>query len=168
MTPLTPTLLHVCIAVPDLGAALAFYRDVLGFQSVFETVNGSADGALLGFDAAAVSIKAAHLVAVGAPDQHATAINLVEFVEPQTTSTGSSRRAMNDAGLTRMAVLVDDLDRALERIAPYTGVEIICEPREIKIHEAKSSNSSRWFSFRDPFGVFITVTQPARDGEGKI
>jgi catechol 2,3-dioxygenase-like lactoylglutathione lyase family enzyme len=168
MAPLTQQVLHICIAVPDLDAALEFYRDVLGLQSVFDTENGNADGALLGFDVDVVSIKAQHVMAIGTPSPDATAINLVEFLEPKTTSAGSALRAMNDAGLTRLALLVDDLDRAFEAIASHRGVEIICEPTEVIIREAESSHSSRWFSFRDPFGVFITVTAPLREAEREM
>jgi len=167
MTLMTQQLLHVCIAVPDLNAAVQFYRDLLGFKSVFETENGTADGALLGFDTDVVNIKAQHVMTVGASPRHATAINLVEFVEPKTKSADSAPRAMNDTGLTRLALLVGDLDLAFERIAANRSVEIISTTREIVIHEAESTHTSRWFSFLDPFGVFITVTEAPRNDERK-
>ena len=55
-------LMHVCIAVPDLNEALKFYRDVLGFESVFQTENDKADGRLLGFDTEEVGLRAHHVL----------------------------------------------------------------------------------------------------------
>lgn len=159
MSALVKQLAHVCITVPDLDMALAFYRDVLGFQSVFETENDTADGRLLGFDRDEVSIDAHHVLTVGADPQTATAINLVKHTEPETVVDDGPSRPMNHAGLTRLALLVDSIDDAFTTIRSYDGVEIVCPPREILIHEPHVTFTSRWFSFRDPFGVFITMTE---------
>lgn len=160
MIALVKQLAHVCITVPDLDTALAFYRDVLGFQSVFETENDTADGRLLGLDTDEVSINAHHIRTVGADPQAATAINLVEHTEPGTVVDDGPYRPMNHAGLTRLALLVDSVDEAFTTIRSYDGVEIVCPPREISIREPDVTFTSHWFSFRDPFGVFITVTEP--------
>jgi predicted acyl esterase len=89
----------------------------------------------------------------------ATAINLVEFTDPRTDTDNGPYHPMNHAGLTRLALLVDDVDEAFEAIASRDGVQIVCSPREIGIHQGQDTHRSRWFSFRDPFGVFITATQ---------
>lgn len=148
--------MHVCIAVPNLETALGFYRDVLGFTSVFQTENANADGNLLGFDTDVVNLRAHHL-SIGVRHEHTTEINLVEFVAPATTSGPAA--AQNVQGLTRLALLVEDLDEACGRISSHDGVEMVCAPREIVIRDADAVHSSRWFSFLDPFGVFITVTE---------
>ncbi|UQX10993.1 VOC family protein [Candidatus Mycobacterium methanotrophicum] len=159
MASLTAKLLHVCIAVPDITKALKFYCDVLGFESAFATDNGDADGVLLGFDREVVSLTAHHVVTAGATEQSATAINLVEFTDPRTDTDDGPYHRMNHAGLTRLALLVDDVDDAFEAIASHDGVHIVCSPREIVIRQGQDTHRSRWFSFRDPFGVFITATQ---------
>jgi catechol 2,3-dioxygenase-like lactoylglutathione lyase family enzyme len=159
MASLTAKLLHVCIAVPDITRALEFYCDVLGFQSAFATDNGDADGVLLGLDREVVGLKAHHVVTAGATEHCTTAINLVEFTNPRTDTDDGLYHPMNHAGLTRLALLVDDVDDAFEAIASHNGVQIVCSPREIGIRQGQDTRRSRWFSFRDPFGVFITVTQ---------
>lgn len=136
---------------------MRFYSDVLGFESVFETDNDTADGPLLGFDRDVVSLRAHHVMTTGPSEGTPTELNLVEFVDPGIRP--SAPPVMNDAGLTRLALLVDDLDEAFRRVSAYAGVDIVCPPRHIAIRQAETVLSTRWFSFRDPFGVFITMTE---------
>jgi catechol 2,3-dioxygenase-like lactoylglutathione lyase family enzyme len=88
MAALAKRLMHVCVTVPNLDEALEFYRNVLGFESVFETENEKADGQLLGFDAEEVGLKAHHMLAVGENPGQATEINLVEYTDPQALDAG--------------------------------------------------------------------------------
>ncbi|MFB7085230.1 VOC family protein [Streptomyces sp. NPDC056296] len=163
MSALVKHLMHVCITVPNLDQALNFYRDVLGFESVFETRNDKADGRLLGFDTDEVSISAHHVLTVGADAQTATAINLVEHTQPETVVNGGPYDQMNHVGITRLALLVDNVDEAFARIRSHEGVTIVCPPRGICIQDPKVPVTSRWFSFTDPFGVFVTMTEPLPD-----
>ncbi len=162
MGALVKKLMHVCITVTDLDEALKFYRDVLGFESVFETDNDRADGRLLGFDAEDIGVKAHHVLAVGVDHEQATEINLIEYTRPRTISDEGPYRQMNHPGITRLALLVDSADEAFREIQPFEGVDIVCEPKDIVIREPGLTFTSRWFSFTDPFGVFITITEPPR------
>lgn len=160
MSALVKQLQHVCITVPDLDEALTFYRDVLGFESVFETDNDAADGRLLGLDADEIGIKAHHVLTVGADPRSATAINLVEHTEPGTVVDEGPYSQMNHVGITRLALVVESVDEAFGRVRSSDGVEIVCPPKEIVIRKPDVTFTTRWLSFTDPFGVFITMTEP--------
>ena len=54
-------LFHVCITVPDIEKALAFYQGVLGLESVGSLRNERTDGAALGFPGQEIEIHADHL-----------------------------------------------------------------------------------------------------------
>ncbi len=69
---------------------------------------------------------------------------------------------MNHVGITRPALLVESVDEAFKKIRSYEGVEIVCEPKDIIIPESGPTFTSRWFSFKDPYGVFITIAEPPR------
>jgi catechol 2,3-dioxygenase-like lactoylglutathione lyase family enzyme len=159
MKALARQILHVCITVPDLDEALGFYRDVLGFTSVFETRNDDADGRLLGFDQDAIGLYAHHVLTVGADPGQATQINLVEFTNPKTTVADGPYREMNHVGITRLALAVDSVDDAFETVRTYPGVQIVCAPKDIVIREPEVTLTARWFSFTDPYGVFLTMAE---------
>ena len=162
MEALVKQVAHVCITVSDLDEALKFYRDVLGFESVFETRTDAADGPLLGFDQDEIGLYAHHILTVGANPEQATQINLVEFTNPRTTVFDGPYGKMNHVGITRLALLVENVADAFERIQFFPGVQIVCAPKDIVIREPDASFTTRWFSFKDPWGVFMTMTQAPR------
>jgi len=168
MDPLVKKLMHVCITVPNLDEALKFYRDVLGFKSVFETRNDKADGRLLGFDREEIGLYAHHILATSAQPDQATEINLVEYTMPKTIVGKGPYKQMNHVGITRLALLVESVDEAFKRIRTYDGVEIVCEPRDIVIREPELTFTSRWFSFRDPYGIFIAICEPPKRDTKKV
>lgn len=159
MNALVKKFLHVCITVPDLDLALKFYRDVLGFVSTFETRTDKADGKLLGFQQEEIGIYAHHIMTLGAQHGQATEINLIEYIKPQTTVDEGPYSMMNHVGITRLALLVENVPEAFDRVRVYDGVQIVCPPKDIVIREPGKSFTMTWFSFRDPNGVFITMTQ---------
>lgn len=162
MDALVKKFLHVCIAVPNLAEALAFYRDVLGFTSVFETRTEEADGRLLGFDQDEIGLYAHHILTVGANREQATEINLVEFTNPTTIVAEGPYSQMNHVGITRLALLVESVSEAFETVRAYPGVQIVCAPKDIIIREPGMTLTTRWFSFTDPYGIFMTMTQAPR------
>ncbi len=162
MDTLVKKLMHVCITVPDLDEALRFYQGVLGFESVFETRNDKADGKLLGFDTEEIGLYAHHVLTVGAQHEQATEINLIEYTNPKTTIGEGPYDQMNHVGITRLALLVESVDEAFRRIGQYQGIEIVCEPKNILIVKPGVTITSRWFSFRDPYGIFIVISEPPK------
>ena len=162
LNTLVKKFLHVCITVPNLDQALKFYRDVLGFVSTFETRTDKADGPLLGFLEAEIGIYAHHMLTAGADPQHATEINLIEYTNPSTVIGEGPYDMMNHVGITRLALLVENTRDAFEKIRVYEGVEIVCEPKDIVIRKPEQTFTMTWFSFKDPYGVFITITEPPK------
>lgn len=162
MSALIKKFLHVCITVPDVDQALKFYRDVLGFVSTFETRTDEADGPLLGFAEEEISIYAHHILTTGADPKTATEINLIEYSKPATLVGDGPYELMNQVGITRLALLVDSAREAFEKIAAYAGVEVVCPPKDIIIRKPSGNLTMTWFSFRDPFGVFITIAEPPK------
>lgn len=162
MNALVKKFLHVCITVPDLDQALKFYRDVLGFVSTFETRTDQADGHLLGFEQADIGIYAHHVLTAGADPKHATEINLIEYTDPLTSAADGPHPMMNQVGISRLALLVENTRDACEKIRAYPGVEIVCEPKDILIRKPDQTFTMTWFSFRDPYGVFITIAEPPK------
>lgn len=161
MSALVKKLLHVCIAVPDLDQALKFYCGVLGFVSTFQTRTDKADGPLLGFEQEDIGLYAHHVLTAGADHKQATEINLVEFTNPKTVL-DDGPFSMNHVGLTRLALLVENVQEAFEKVRAYEGVEVVCAPKDIVIREPGKSFTMTWFSFKDPYGVFFTMTQPPK------
>jgi catechol 2,3-dioxygenase-like lactoylglutathione lyase family enzyme len=162
MNALVKKLLHVCITVPNVDEALKFYRDLLGFVSTFQTRTDKADGRLLGFQQDEIGIYAHHVLTAGGDHQQATEINLIEFTNPESVVGDGPYAAMNHVGITRLALLVENVREAFEKIRAYQGVAIVCEPKDIVIREPGKSFTMTWFSFKDPYGVFITITQPPK------
>ncbi|MHC8411328.1 VOC family protein [Pseudomonas sp. Hz4] len=162
MNALVKKLLHVCITVPDVDQALKFYRDVLGFVSTFETRTDEADGPLLGFEQEEISIYAHHILTVGADPKHATEINLIEYTNPPTIIGDGPYDLMNQVGITRLALLVENAREAFDKISVYEGIEIVCEPKDIIIRKPGGNLTMTWFSFKDPYGVFITIAEPPK------
>lgn len=162
MNALVKKLLHVCITVPDVDQALKFYRDVLGFVSTFETRTDEADGPLLGFEQEEIGIYAHHILTAGADAKHATEINLIEYTSPSTLMGEGPYELMNQVGITRLALLVENTRAAFELIRAYEGVEVVCPPKDIIIRKPGGNLTMTWFSFKDPYGVFITIAEPPK------
>ncbi len=162
MNALVKKFLHVCITVPDLDEALKFYRDVLGFVSTFQTRTDKADGKLLGFEEEEIGLYAHHILTAGADHRQATEINLIEYTNPATSVGDGPYEMMNHVGITRLALLVENVKEAFDKIRVYEGVEIVCKPKDIVIREPGKNFTMTWFSFKDPYGVFITITEPPR------
>lgn len=162
MNALVKKLLHVCITVPSVDEALKFYRDVLGFVSTFETRTDQADGPLLGFAQEEIGIYAHHILTAGADAKSATEINLIEYTNPPTITGDGPYELMNQVGITRLALLVANTREAFEKIRVYEGVQIVCPPKDILIRKPDQTLTMTWFSFKDPFGVFITIAEPPK------
>lgn len=160
-------LMHVCIAVPNLEKALDFYCGVLGFKSTFQTENDQADGRLLGFDRDEIGLRAHHVLSTSADPAQATEINIVEFTNPKTIANEAPYEAMNHIGITRLALMVDDTKEAIEAVRKVEGVEIVSEPNDILIVEPDVTLTATWASFKDPFGIFITLSQPPKAEKNK-
>jgi catechol 2,3-dioxygenase-like lactoylglutathione lyase family enzyme len=147
-------LFHVCITVPDIEEALAFYRDVLGLESIGSLRNEKADGAVLGFPGQEIEIHADHLC--GKRKDGATVIDLIEFVSPRTIVGDGPYHQMNHVGITRMAFDVDDTDAIHAKLLQRGDIEMLCEPQSVV---APTGGTLRILTFKDPLGIVLELIE---------
>ncbi|MFB6551244.1 VOC family protein [Streptomyces sp. NPDC056405] len=147
-------LFHVCIVVPDIVQALAFYEGVLGLESIGSLRNEKSDGAVLGFPGEEVEIHANHLR--GRLSENATVIDLIEFVHPESSVGDGPYRQMNQVGITRMAFDVDDADAIHERLRERGDVELLGDPATL---QAPTGGEFRIVSFKDPHGIVLELIE---------
>ncbi|MGH3160008.1 MAG: VOC family protein [Streptosporangiaceae bacterium] len=131
--------LSVCsVAVDDHDKALAFYRDVLGFEVRSD-----------------VSFEGMRWVTVGPPAQPDVQILLhPPGVNPGATSADKEAIAdlMAKGLLGQMVFATDDCDAAFERIQA-SGAEVMQEPIDMPY-------GVRDCAFRDPAGNMVRFAQP--------
>ena len=153
-------LFHVCITVPDIEKALAFYQGVLGLESVGSLRNERTDGAALGFPGQEIEIHADHLA--GKFTDNATVIDLIQFVRPATIVGEGPYRETNHVGITRIAFEVDDADAIYERLRTCDDVDILGKPATVT---SPTTGSLRILTFKDPHGIILEVIEhrPASD-----
>jgi len=131
---------HLAIAVPDLNAALGFFRDALGLD-VQQVEDVPREGVRVAF----LPIGESH----------------IEIVQPTHDDTGISRwLSKYGPGMHHVCLRVDDIDAALARLAAH-GCELI-NPQPIK-----RADGTRYAFIhpRSAFGVLVELYQkPALAG----
>ena len=100
---------HTGITVSDLEGSLAFWRDVLGFE-VSHTAHQEGE---LAREITGVQGAEIKLVVLKSPGGHK--IELLEYLAPADRKRANLRPC--DVGSLHVALLVDDLDFVLERVA---------------------------------------------------
>ena len=140
---------HTGITVSNLERSLAFWRDVLGFGlSHIAHQTGKMAKEITGV--AGAEIK---LAVVKAPGGHK--IELLEYLAPP-----DGKRHVNllpcDVGHVHVALIVDDLEDVLERIAKF-GWKAAGEPQTLK---SGPNTGKRVVYVRDPDGTTIEFMQP--------
>ena len=140
---------HTGITVSNLERSLAFWRDVLGFGlSHIAHQTGKMAKEITGV--AGAEIK---LAVVKAPGGHK--IELLEYLVPL-----AGKRHVNllpcDVGHVHVALIVDDLEDVLERIAKF-GWKAAGEPQTLK---SGPNAGKRVVYVRDPDGTTIEFMQP--------
>jgi len=140
---------HTGITVSNLERSLAFWRDVLGFGlSHIAHQTGKMAKEITGV--AGAEIK---LAVVKAPGGHK--IELLEYLAPP-----DGKRHVNllpcDVGHVHVALIVDDLEDVLERIAKF-GWKAAGEPQTLK---SGPNAGKRVVYVRDPDGTTIEFMQP--------
>ena len=143
---------HTGITVSNLEKSLGFWRDVLGFEfSHTAHQTGELAEEITGIPGAEIK-----LAVLKAPGGHK--IELLQYFAP------SDRKLANvgpcDVGFVHVALLVDDLDAVLERIAA-SGWQAAGEPQKLM----KGPNAGKRVVYvRDPDGTTIEFMEmPVRD-----
>lgn len=130
------------IAVPDLDEALRFYADTLGIVSVHEEVNEEQ------------GVREA-MLQVGAGDSR---IQLLAPLSP--TSTIAKFLDRNGPGLQQLAVTVNDVDAAADRLRG-AGLRLLYDV-------AKRGTAGSRVNFvhpKDVGGVLLELVEPAREAD---
>src|SRR5437660_8116555 len=135
---------HTGITVSNLERALAFWRDVLGFE-LSHTAHQTGELAREITGVAGAEIK---LAVLRAPGGHK--IELLEYVAPPDRKKDVDLRPC-DVGSVHVALLVDDLDAVLEKISA-SGWKSAGKPQTLTIGP---NAGKRVVYVRDPDGTTI-------------
>jgi len=148
---------HTGITVSNLECSLAFWRDVLGFE-ISHTAHQAGEVAREITGVAGAEIKLAVLKALGGHK-----IELLEYLAPPDRKRAEVRPC--DVGHVHVALLVDDFDAVLDRIAA-SGWKTAGKPQILK---SGPNAGKRVVYVRDPDGTTIEFMQPpVAKREGRI
>ena len=142
---------HTGITVSDLERSLAFWRDVLGFE-LSHTAHQTGEMAKEITGVAGAEIKLAVLKTRGGHK-----IELLEYLAPPDREHADVRPC--DVGHVHVALLVNDLDAVLERIAT-SGWKAAGKPQLLK---SGPNAGKRVVYVRDPDGTTIEFMQQPRE-----
>lgn len=138
---------HVALSVRDMDRALAFYRDLLGWQLVYDRSFGGRRVETITALPGAMGRSA--LLRLGS-----SRLELFQFEQPK-PAPKTAERAVHQLGLTHLCLKVDDLDDEYRRLSA-AGVRFHSEPQDF--------GSFRATYGRDPDGnVFELLEVTAAD-----
>jgi lactoylglutathione lyase len=148
-----PALAHTGFTVGDLERSLAFYRDVVGMEVVFEQEKqGGYLAAIVGYPEA--HVRMAHLRFPEGEQR----IELFEYVEPRSRDT---RAEPWDVGITHVCLAVDDIEETFERLTA-AGAEPFSRPVLV---DTGANAGGKGVYVRDPDGIVVELFQPPRSDE---
>jgi glyoxylase I family protein len=141
---------HTGITVSNLERSLAFWHEVLGFE-LSHTAHQKGE---LAHEITGVERAEIKLAVLKTPGSHK--IELLEYLAPADRKRTSLRPC--DVGSVHVALLVDDLDLVLERIAA-SGWKAAGNPQTL----TKGPNAGKRVVYvRDPDGTTIEFMQPSK------
>ena len=141
---------HTGIAVSNLERSLAFWRDMLGFE-LSHTAHQTGELAQEITGVASAEIK---LAVLKAPGGHK--VELLEYLAPADRKRADIRPC--DVGSVHVALLVNDLDSVLERIAA-SDWKAAGKPQSL---QSGPNAGKRVVYVRDPDGTTIELMQIAK------
>ena len=132
---------HVGVAVPDLDAAIAFYRDVYGMRLLHEEVNEEQ------------GVREA-MMGVG---ESGSAIQLLAPLSPESTIAKFLDR--NGPGIQQMAYRVTDID-AVSATLRERGVRLLYDTPK----RGTSNSRVNFVHPKDAGGILVELVEPAAAG----
>ncbi len=135
---------HTAISVPDIGAALRFYRDVLGFDVLFEA--GWPLGSAPLDDLVGLPGSSSKVAMIQLGD---TRIEVFQYETPEPRGQ-DARRPVNDHGYTHICLRVSDLRGEYARLRD-AGMVFNSEPVDL--------GTTLCVYGRDPFGNTIELLE---------
>lgn len=134
---------HVGVAVPDLDAAITFYRDVYGMELAHEETNEEQ------------GVREAMLGSPGRPEGSA----LLQVLAPlDETSTIAKFIDRNGPGIQQMAVRVTDIDAITEHLTGR-GVRVLYPAPK----RGTADSRINFVHPKDAGGVLLELVEPASD-----
>lgn len=132
---------HVGVAVPDLDAAITFYRDTFGMQVVHEETNEEQ------------KVREA-MVAVGDPASPQACIQLLAPLDE--TSTIAKFLDRSGPGIQQLAYRVADVEQ-VSQVLRERGIRVLYdEPRR-----GTANSRINFLHPKDTFGILIELVEPA-------
>ncbi|MBP6995145.1 MAG: methylmalonyl-CoA epimerase [Phycicoccus sp.] len=141
MTDLFTHIDHVGVAVPDLDAAIAFYRDVYGMRLLHEEVNEE---------------QGVREAMMGVGDS-GSAIQLLAPLSPASTIAKFLER--NGPGIQQMAYRVTDIDAVCATLRER-GVRLLYDTPK----RGTSNSRVNFVHPKDAGGILVELVEPASDG----
>jgi catechol 2,3-dioxygenase-like lactoylglutathione lyase family enzyme len=142
------TLAHTGLTVRDLDRSLAFYRDVLGMEVVFEQEKrGGYLAEIVGYPDA--HVRMAHLQFPGGGHR----VELFEYLQPTPQGEPGEPR---DVGITHVCLAVDDIDVVFGRVVA-AGASPVSAPVLV---DTGANAGGRGVYVRDPDGTLLELFQP--------
>ena len=147
---------HVNVVCSDIERSLKFYQDVLGAKVVAKIAGeeSSEVGEAMGFNEPAKARTYMLSFGQGSKASPATLIDLLQWVKP--SGKGKPYRGLNHVGICRIALAVDNVDKAYADLKAK-GVEFISSPQDVDLAPAMQY---RVCCFLDPDGVILELAMP--------
>ena len=147
---------HFSFTVSDLDAAIAFYRDLLGFELVHrQTQDNAYTRRLVGYPDAVLEV--AQLTAPGEPRGLST--HDLELVRYHAPDGRRSEREIRDPGQAHLAIAVADADATYDRLVA-AGIRFVTPPNEIT---AGINSGGKACYFFGPDDIVHELLQPPAD-----
>jgi catechol 2,3-dioxygenase-like lactoylglutathione lyase family enzyme len=136
---------NVLIVVDDLEAAKAFFAE-LGMELEGETtVEGPSVDRLIGLQ----NVRAT-LALMRTPDGHGR-IELDKFHTPEAIRTGPEKALVNELGIRRIMLSIDDIDEMVARLLAH-GAELVGEVVQYE-------DTNRLAYIRGPEGIIVGLNE---------
>ncbi|HUG49064.1 MAG TPA: VOC family protein [Candidatus Limnocylindria bacterium] len=151
-TPITG-IHHAAVNVSDWDRSVAFYRDVLGFELIFQ--DGSASGRELDQNTKLANVQ----LRFGMVRAGETLFELIQYEHP---SPGPNDGSINDTGRTHLCFRVADIEAAYAELSER-GVRFNGRPLHI---DSGPLAGCAFAYFPDPDGVLLEIFEDNRQRAG--
>jgi catechol 2,3-dioxygenase-like lactoylglutathione lyase family enzyme len=142
---------HLAYTVPDLEAAVAFFRDILGAEELYRSSGPDSAGAATFGARFNTHPDAAYRLA-----KLSLCGRAFELFEYQAPDLRREQPRNCDAGGCHFGVVVDDVDAAAELLRTQPGVRVLGSPSEIPSSHPMLGGR-RWVYFLTPWGLQIEL-----------